>query len=51
MGMGAYKSTDAGTTWKLMGLEKTGRIGRIAIDPQNPNVVFAAPKPTGPAQE
>jgi hypothetical protein len=42
VGMGAYKSTDAGKTWKLMGLEKTGRIGRIAIDPQNPNVVFAA---------
>ncbi len=42
VGMGAYKSTDAGKTWKLMGLEKTGRIGRLAIDPQNPNIVFAA---------
>lgn len=42
LGMGIYKSTDAGKTWALMGLEKTGRIGRIVIDPQNPNIVFAA---------
>ena len=42
LGMGIYKSTDAGKTWTLMGLEKTGRIGRIVIDPQNPDIVFAA---------
>jgi len=41
-GMGVYRSMDAGKTWKLMGLEKTGRIGRILIDPRDPNVVFAA---------
>ena len=41
-GMGIYKSTDAGKTWKCMGLEKTGRIGRVIIDPRNPNIVFAA---------
>ena len=34
VGAGIYKSTDAGKTWKLMGLEKTGRIGRIVIDPR-----------------
>jgi photosystem II stability/assembly factor-like uncharacterized protein len=53
VGMGAYKSTDAGKTWKLMGLEKTGRIGRIIIDPQNPNIVFAAAlgHSYGPQQE
>src|ERR1044072_1381981 len=28
VGEGVYKSTDAGKTWKLMGLEKTGRISR-----------------------
>jgi photosystem II stability/assembly factor-like uncharacterized protein len=42
IGNGIYKSTDAGKTWKLMGLEKTGRIGRILIHPKNPDVVFAA---------
>src|SRR5258706_8494069 len=42
LGDGVYKSTDAGKTWKRMGLEKTGRIGRIAIDPGNPDRVFAA---------
>jgi photosystem II stability/assembly factor-like uncharacterized protein len=42
VGMGIYKSTDAGKTWKLMGLEKTGRIARIVIDPQHPDTVFAA---------
>src|SRR6266436_4430172 len=42
VGMGIYKSTDAGKTWKLMGLEKTGRIGRIVIDPRNPDRVFVA---------
>jgi photosystem II stability/assembly factor-like uncharacterized protein len=41
VGQGIYKSTDAGKTWKLMGLEKTGRIGHIAIDPANPDVVVA----------
>ena len=42
LGMGIYKSTDGGKTWTLMGLEKTGRIGRIVIDPRNPDIVFAA---------
>lgn len=42
VGAGIYKSTDAGKTWKLMGLEKTGRIGRIVIDPKNPDIVLVA---------
>src|SRR5215475_1457712 len=42
VGEGIYKSTDAGKTWKLMGLEKTGRISRVVIDPKDPNIVFAA---------
>ena len=41
VGQGIYKSLDAGKTWTLMGLEKTGRIGRIEIDPRNPDVVLA----------
>src|SRR5215831_13525093 len=40
VGQGVYKSTDAGKTWSLMGLEATGRIPRVAIDPQNPDVVL-----------
>ncbi|MHB1170705.1 MAG: WD40/YVTN/BNR-like repeat-containing protein, partial [Longimicrobiales bacterium] len=32
-GAGIYKSTDGGTTWQLMGLEKTQAIGRIIIHP------------------
>jgi photosystem II stability/assembly factor-like uncharacterized protein len=42
IGNGVYKSTDAGKTWKHMGLEKTGRIGRVAIDPRNPDIVLVA---------
>ena len=42
IGNGIYKSTDAGKTWKHMGLEETGRIGRVLVDPRNPDVVFAA---------
>ena len=42
IGNGVYKSTDAGRTWTHVGLEATGRIGRIVIDPSNPDVVFIA---------
>ena len=41
-GDGVYKSTDAGKTWKHLGLENTKQIGRIIIDPKNPNTVFVA---------
>lgn len=41
-GDGIYKSTDRGKTWKNMGLKESGRIGRIVIDPRNPDIVFAA---------
>jgi photosystem II stability/assembly factor-like uncharacterized protein len=41
-GNGVYKSTDAGKTWKHLGLDATQHIGKIAIDPRNPNVVFVA---------
>ena len=53
VGAGIYKSTDAGKTWKLMGLEQTGRIGRIVIDPKNPDIVLAAAMghSYGPQQE
>jgi len=42
IGNGVYKSTDAGKTWQHMGLDLTGRIGRVAIDSRDPNTVFVA---------
>src|SRR5206468_35423 len=53
IGNGVYKSTDAGTTWTRMGLEATGRIGRIAIHPGNPDIVYVAAQghSYGPQQE
>ena len=41
-GRGAWKSTDAGRTWTFIGLRETGAIGRIAIHPTNPDVVYMA---------
>ena len=41
VGQGIYKSTDAGKTWTLKGLEQTGRIPRLVIDPKNPDTVLA----------
>jgi photosystem II stability/assembly factor-like uncharacterized protein len=39
-GDGVYKSIDGGKTWKNMGLQKTFQIGRIAIHPKDPNIVY-----------
>ena len=41
-GGGIFKSTDGGLTWTLMGLEKTQHIGRIVVNPTNPNIVYVA---------
>ncbi len=53
MGDGVYKSTDAGKTWTHMGLDETGRIGHIVVNPTNPDNVFvcALGRTTGPQQE
>jgi Sortilin, neurotensin receptor 3,/BNR/Asp-box repeat len=41
-GDGIYKSIDAGKTWKHMGLRDTHHIGRIVIDPVDPDIVYVA---------
>jgi photosystem II stability/assembly factor-like uncharacterized protein len=41
-GNGMYKSTDAGKTWTHIGLEPTRQIGKVIVDPRDPNVVFVA---------
>ncbi len=41
-GIGMFKSTDAGKTWKHIGLEGTRRIGRVVVDPADPNRVYVA---------
>jgi len=52
-GNGVYRSMDAGTTWTHMGLDETGRIARIVINPFDPKTVFvcAAGRLTGPQPE
>ena len=52
-GDGMYKSNDAGKTWKHLGLRDGQQISSIAIDPRDPNVVFAAVlgHPYGPNAE
>jgi photosystem II stability/assembly factor-like uncharacterized protein len=41
-GIGMFKSTDAGKTWKAIGLKDSEHIGRIVVDPTNPNRVYVA---------
>lgn len=42
MGDGVYKSTDAGKTWKHIGLDKTRHISDVIIHPTNPDIIFVA---------
>lgn len=41
-GWGVWKSTDAGSTWKHIGLTDSRHISRIRIHPKNPEVVYVA---------
>ena len=41
-GNGMWKSTDAGKTWTLIGLEESHYIPKIAIDTKNPDIVYVA---------
>jgi len=42
VGDGIYKSTDAGKTWMHLGLRDGEQIPALAIDPHDPNRLFAA---------
>lgn len=41
-GEGVFKSTDRGASWEHVGLTTSGAIGRIAVDPSNPDRVLVA---------
>ena len=41
-GIGVFKSTDAGKTWHSIGLAETRQIGKIVVDPADPNRVYVA---------
>jgi photosystem II stability/assembly factor-like uncharacterized protein len=53
VGDGIYKSTDAGKTWTHLGLRNSQGIPSLAVDPRDPNRVFAAAlgHPYGPNEE
>jgi photosystem II stability/assembly factor-like uncharacterized protein len=53
VGDGIYKSTDAGKTWTHLGLRDGQQIPALAVDPRDPNRVFAAVlgHPYGPSEE
>ncbi len=52
-GDGVYKSIDAGKTWKNVGLRDSRSIGRVIINPKNPDIIFVAAlgHPFGPNSE
>jgi photosystem II stability/assembly factor-like uncharacterized protein len=52
-GDGVYKSSDAGKTWKNVGLRDSRQIGRIVVHPKNPDLVYVAAlgHATGPNKE
>jgi photosystem II stability/assembly factor-like uncharacterized protein len=42
VGVGMYKSTDAGATWQFAGLADAGQIAQVRVDPGDPARVYAA---------
>ena len=53
VGNGIYKSTNAGKTWTHLGLRDGEQIPALAVDPRDPNRIFAAVlgHPYGPSEE
>ena len=52
-GDGVYKSTDAGRTWRHVGLERTRQISSVKIHPADPDLVYVAVQgaPYGPTED
>ena len=52
-GIGMFSSDDGGATWNAIGLSDTQQIGKILVDPRNPNVLLVAAlgHPYGPNAE
>jgi photosystem II stability/assembly factor-like uncharacterized protein len=52
-GDGVWKSVDAGKTWKNVGLKDSRSIGKVIVNPRNPDIVFVAAlgHPYGPNAE
>jgi photosystem II stability/assembly factor-like uncharacterized protein len=52
-GIGMFRSSDAGATWQAIGLSDTQQIGKILVDPRNPNILLVAAlgHPYGPNEE
>ncbi len=52
-GLGVYRSTDAGETWRFTGLRDIGNTGAIEVDPRDPDVAYVAAigHPFGPNPE
>lgn len=52
-GDGVYRSTDAGRTWRHLGLEATSQISRVRVHPKDPDVLYVAAQGRvfGPSEE
>jgi photosystem II stability/assembly factor-like uncharacterized protein len=52
-GDGVYKTLDGGKTWKNIGLRDSRAIGKVIVNPKNPDIVFVAAlgHPYGPNSE